>query len=82
MDKQLGLPQQTKNVQSIPFDSPDLLLDHVTRHWRSNFVTTDLDSDELVNHFIRRPFFMLISIDAPVLQRYYRSNGYLSNRLL
>jgi len=91
------LPVQTKNIidahdqlpmaqgshlQNISFDSPAVLLDHVTQHWRSNFVTTDLNSDRLVNHFIRRPFFMLISIDAPVLQRYYRSNGYLSDHLV
>lgn len=63
---------QNSNVKALSFSSPALLLDHVTQHWRSNFVTTDLDSDRLVNYFIRRPFFMLISIDAPILQRYYR----------
>lgn len=58
------------------------MLDHVTQHWQSNFVTTDLDSDKLVNYFIRRPFFMLISIDAPILQRYRRCHGYLSRQLM
>ncbi|KAG2062268.1 hypothetical protein BDR06DRAFT_1027621 [Suillus hirtellus] len=63
---------QNSNVKTLSFASPALLLDHVTQHWRSNFVTIDLDSDRLVNYFIRRPFFMLISIDAPILQRYHR----------
>ncbi|KAG1795742.1 dCMP deaminase [Suillus plorans] len=66
----------TKDFTSVHLHDKDveaaLLLDHVTQHWRSNFVTTDLDSDRLVNYFIRRPFFMLISIDAPILQRYHR----------
>jgi dCMP deaminase len=66
---------QDSNLQPTSFDSPALLLDYVTQHWRSNFVTTDLHSDGLVNEFIRRPFFMLISIDAPIMQRYHRSDG-------
>jgi dCMP deaminase len=66
---------QYSNRKTLSFGSPALLLDHVTQHWRSNFVTTDLDSDRLVNYFIRRPFFMLISIDAPILQRYHRCQG-------
>ncbi|KAG1765136.1 cytidine deaminase-like protein, partial [Suillus occidentalis] len=69
---------QNPNAQSLSFGSPTLLLDHVTQHWRSNFVTTDLDSDKLVNYFIRRPFFMLISIDAPILQRYRRCHSLIN----
>ncbi|KAG2350779.1 dCMP deaminase [Suillus weaverae] len=65
-----------KGFTSVHLDDKDveaaLLLDYVTQNWRSNFVTTDLDSDILVNYFIRRPFFMLISVDAPILQRYHR----------
>ncbi|KAG2155559.1 cytidine deaminase-like protein, partial [Suillus clintonianus] len=71
-------PSQNSNLKTLSFGSPALLLDHVTQHWRSNFVTTDLDSDRLVNYFIRRPFFMLISVDAPTLQRYHRCHGHLS----
>ncbi|KAG1783536.1 dCMP deaminase [Suillus placidus] len=69
---------QNSNVKILSFGSPALLLDHVTQNWRSNFVTTDLDSDILVNYFIRRPFFMLISVDAPILQRYHRCHGLIN----
>ncbi|KIJ66261.1 hypothetical protein HYDPIDRAFT_174410 [Hydnomerulius pinastri MD-312] len=57
------------------FISPDQLLDHVTQHWRTNFVTVDLTSLELVGYFAKRPFFMLVNVDAPLLQRYRRLQG-------
>ncbi|EAU92806.2 dCMP deaminase [Coprinopsis cinerea okayama7 len=55
------------------FSSPNDLLDYVTVNWRENFVTSDLNTKELVDIFIRRPFFMLISVDAPLLDRFRRS---------
>ncbi|KAG1859444.1 hypothetical protein C8R48DRAFT_748601 [Suillus tomentosus] len=62
----------TKGFTSVRLHDKDveaaLSLDNITEHWRSNFVTTDIDSDRLVNYFIRRPFFMLICIDTPILQ--------------
>ncbi|KAH7927271.1 dCMP deaminase [Leucogyrophana mollusca] len=56
-----------KSVESMTFRSPALLLDHVTQHWRSNFVTIDLNTRDLVKLFAKRPFFMLIHVDAPLL---------------
>lgn len=57
----------------ITFASPGELLGHVTRHWRSDFVIDDLTtSPELISLFARRPFFMVIKVDAPLMQRYYR----------
>ncbi|KAI6120628.1 cytidine deaminase-like protein [Pisolithus croceorrhizus] len=57
---------------TVVFTTPNELLEYVTRHWRSNFVTVDLISLELINPFIKRPFFLLIKVDAPLLQRYHR----------
>ncbi|KAG6337078.1 hypothetical protein ID866_2031 [Astraeus odoratus] len=57
---------------SLVFTSAAELLDYVTRHWRSNFVTMDLTSLELIGLFAKRPFFMLVNVDAPLLQRYRR----------
>ncbi|KAH6916993.1 cytidine deaminase-like protein, partial [Coprinopsis sp. MPI-PUGE-AT-0042] len=59
--------------QTLCFSSADDLLSFVTSNWRENYVTHDLDTKELVDMFIRRPFFMLISVDAPLLERYRRS---------
>ncbi|KAF9245812.1 cytidine deaminase-like protein [Melanogaster broomeanus] len=62
---------------SLPmiFPSPGHLLEHVTQNWLSKFVTVDLASVPLVSYFARRPFFMLVSVDAPLLQRYRRLQG-------
>ncbi|KAL4070649.1 cytidine deaminase-like protein [Scleroderma citrinum] len=63
----------------ITFSSSGDLLDHVTRNWRSDFVTEDLTSPELITLFARRPFFMLIRVDAPLMQRYRRLSSSLDS---
>ncbi|KAJ7446487.1 cytidine deaminase-like protein [Mycena galericulata] len=60
------------------FSSPSDLLDHVTRNWRLDFVTVDLYTKDVVEVFIKRPFFFLLSIDAPLLHRFYRANSTVS----
>ncbi|KAJ3865262.1 cytidine deaminase-like protein [Lentinula novae-zelandiae] len=69
----------SQEFTSIRLDLPDEVdptevLDYVTRNWRSNFVTTDLRTREVIEMFIKRPFFMLLSLDGPLLERYRRSN--------
>lgn len=54
------------------FTSAEELLDFVTRQWRSRFVTTDIPTEQVLDVFIRRPFFLLISIDAPLTLRWRR----------
>ncbi|KAF8922029.1 cytidine deaminase-like protein [Mucidula mucida] len=60
---------------TMTFRSTLEMLDHVTRNWRSRFVTSDLCTRELVEPFTKRPFFMLLSIDAPLLTRFHRSGS-------
>lgn len=59
---------------TLTFETPSAMLDYVTRNWRTRFVTVDLCTREHVQRFIKRPFFMLLSVDAPILDRYRRSN--------
>ncbi|UKZ75172.1 hypothetical protein TrVFT333_002848 [Trichoderma virens FT-333] len=54
------------------FATAEDLLDFVTRRWRSRFVTTDIPTEKVLDVFIRRPFFLLISIDAPLTVRWRR----------
>ncbi|KAK4226503.1 cytidine deaminase-like protein [Podospora fimiseda] len=54
------------------FSTPESLLDHVTCNWQSRFVTTDIPSSQTLSLYTRRPFFLLISVDAPVLTRFKR----------
>jgi dCMP deaminase len=56
------------------FSSPSALLEYVTRNWRLDFVTVDINTRDVVEAFVKRPFFLLLSIDAPLLDRFYRSS--------
>ncbi|PWN37884.1 uncharacterized protein FA14DRAFT_116879 [Meira miltonrushii] len=49
------------------------LLDHVTFNWRDNIVTLDLlTRQDLEIGFDKRPFFLLVGVDAPVMIRFRR----------
>ncbi|KAI0274984.1 cytidine deaminase-like protein [Gloeopeniophorella convolvens] len=63
--------------QPLWFPSAMELLEHVTRNWRSNFVTQDLRTEQVIRMFIKRPFFMLISIDGPIVDRFRRSDEFV-----
>ncbi|KAI0001704.1 cytidine deaminase-like protein [Russula vinacea] len=52
------------------------LLEHVTRNWRKDFVTQDLRTEQAIQMFIKRPFFMLLSIDGPISDRFRRANKF------
>lgn len=56
----------------LPFATTTELLDFVTKHWRSRWVTTDVHDEEVLEALSRRPFFILISVDAPVMVRWAR----------
>ncbi|KAI1173134.1 cytidine deaminase-like protein [Nemania sp. FL0916] len=69
------LPIQPKNgVAQSPhtFASEGDLVDFVTKHWRSRWITTDISSEAVLDALSRRPFFILISVDAPVTVRWRR----------
>ncbi|KAL2159714.1 hypothetical protein VTH06DRAFT_2283, partial [Thermothelomyces fergusii] len=66
-------PTQTYQMsQPYHFSRPDDLLDFVTKHWRGRWVTTDVPSESVLDQYARRPFFLLISVDAPVTVRWQR----------
>lgn len=54
------------------FQTPDSLLDFVTKRWQERWVTTDISDGAILDRFILRPFFLLISVDAPVSLRWKR----------
>ncbi|KAI9882804.1 MAG: Peroxisomal membrane protein PMP27 [Watsoniomyces obsoletus] len=47
------------------------LLDLVTQHWQLRLVTI-IEDEALLDAVARRPFFLLISIDAPIILRWKR----------
>jgi len=44
----------------------------VTKRWREHWVITDIYSESVLDILLRRPFFILISVDAPVSVRWKR----------
>ncbi|KAI1822140.1 cytidine deaminase-like protein [Xylaria intraflava] len=59
-------------AEAHTFASEEDLLHFVTKHWRSRWVTTDVHNEAVVTTLSRRPFFILISVDAPVMVRWHR----------
>lgn len=49
------------------------MLNYVTENWRRNFVTCDLSNRQLLEPFTRRPFFLILQCDAPLMERFRRS---------
>ncbi|KYK60492.1 putative dCMP deaminase [Drechmeria coniospora] len=57
---------------SRSFATAEALLDFVTKRWRGRFVTTDIPSEADLDVLMRRPFFLLLSVDAPLTVRWRR----------
>ena len=49
------------------------LVDFVTSKWQQHWVTTDIDNEEFLTGIVRRPFFLFVSVDAPIHIRWSRS---------
>lgn len=63
-----------KGTRGLTFPDVDNLLDFVTKRWKEHWVLTDIASPEILELLLRRPFFLLLSIDAPVTLRFERFN--------
>ena len=68
----LSTSENGEYQDSHSFPSVDLLLSHVTRNWDQRWVTTDIWDEEILETLLRRPFFLLVSVDAPVTLRWER----------
>lgn len=56
----------------LAFDTVAELRDYVTRNWKTNYVTTDVYSLNILETLSGRPFFLHIAIDAPFSVRWNR----------
>jgi dCMP deaminase len=72
-----GFQRQPASEQPLWFASTREVLEHVTLNWRSNFVTRDLRTERMIQMFIKRPFFMLVSVDGPISDRFRRANKFV-----
>ncbi|KAH6649886.1 cytidine deaminase-like protein [Chaetomium tenue] len=64
------------------FSAPSDLLDFVTKHWRGRWVTTDIHTEAVLDLYARRPFFLLLSVDAPLTVRWQRYQARQQQHLL
>ncbi|KIP12533.1 hypothetical protein PHLGIDRAFT_97931 [Phlebiopsis gigantea 11061_1 CR5-6] len=71
--KPVHLTETDSSVDEMNFPDHAALLEYVTRNWRSDFVTVDLTDPVMLEKFSTRPFFIVVSVDAPILLRYNRS---------
>lgn len=60
------------STKTITFESAEDLLTYATTHWRDHFVTVSIWSQEILDVLSARPFFILISVDAPITLRWNR----------
>lgn len=60
------------DFHAATFGTADELLDFVTKRWREKWVTTDIHTETILDKLLRRPFFILVSLDAPVSVRWKR----------
>ncbi|KAF9134532.1 Deoxycytidine monophosphate (dCMP) deaminase, partial [Linnemannia schmuckeri] len=69
--------EQQHNAQRgqarLEFDTIEAMLDHVTLNWMDHFVTCDVNSVEGVAILRKRPFFLLLSVESPMMTRFRRS---------
>lgn len=60
------------NDNDRSFANVESLLDFVTKNWKRRWVTTDIWNEEVLENLLRRPSFILVSVDAPVSVRWKR----------
>ncbi|KAL2421563.1 hypothetical protein ABEF95_005785 [Exophiala dermatitidis] len=70
------LPSVTdqKGTRGLTFPDVESLLEFVTKRWREHWVLTDICDEATLEALLRRPFFLLLNVDAPVGVRYARFN--------
>ena len=66
----LDIKQQ--GVKEDSFACVESLLDFVTVKWQRRWVTTDVWNENVLEILLRRPSFILVSVDAPVSLRWKR----------
>lgn len=68
------LPSVTdqRGTRGLTFPDVESLLEFVTKRWREHWVLTDIFDETILETLLRRPFFLLVNVDAPVGVRFRR----------
>lgn len=54
------------------FGKVEELLKFITERWQQRWVTTDISDEDMLEKLLRRPSFLLVSVDAPLSLRWQR----------
>ncbi|GJJ77442.1 dCMP deaminase [Entomortierella parvispora] len=60
------------NRPRLVFRTIEAMLDHVTLNWMEHFATCDVNTVQGIATFRKRPFFLLLSVESPMMVRYRR----------
>lgn len=63
---------EASELEAYEYEDFDSLLDDVTGKWRTNFVISHIEDTDMLQKLQKRPFFIHLSIDAPIYLRYQR----------
>ncbi|KAF2487299.1 cytidine deaminase-like protein [Neohortaea acidophila] len=67
------VPEMKDSTLSIStFTHVSELVDFVTKNWQTDFVTTCIHDEAIVDALSHRPFFILVHVDAPISIRWQR----------
>ena len=61
-----------QSAETHACDSADELVEFATSNWRQRWVVTDIRDEYLLDKLLRRPFFLLVSVEAPQTTRWLR----------
>lgn len=64
--------KERSGAEKRSFATVDLFLDFITKQWERRWVTTDIWDENVLQTLLRRPSFILVSVDAPVSLRWKR----------
>ena len=65
-------PRPSSPTAEQTFATVDELIDFVLPRWQENWVTTSILDNVAIEKLMIRPFFLLISVDAPIILRWRR----------
>lgn len=66
-------PAAASGQDALHFTSSSAFLEHATKSWRRDYVTTDLQSRLKLQEFAKRPFVAIVAVEAPLGVRFTRA---------
>jgi dCMP deaminase len=61
------------SVKESDFVDVQGLLEYATKNWRKRLLLRDIQGEVVLEALVRRPFFLLVSVEAPLMLRWKRS---------